>query len=1092
MLFVLLLLTLLINVLVAQWSSNPAVNNPISTAAGNQFNPVITTDGSGGAIIAWQDQRSGNYDIYAQRIDIAGVVRWTIDGILISPPDSNQINPTITSDSTGGAIITWQDHRSGNDDIYAQRLNGAGETQWTDGGVAISTAANDQFNPIIISDSLGGAFIAWQSTGVDTYPDLYAQRINSAGAVQWTIDGVAISSAAHIQSNHRIARDALGGLLITWQDYRNGTYDIYAQRINGAGVIQWPADGLAIRTGPNNQTVPAIVGDGIGGAIIVWQDWLSFSTYDDILGQHVSAIGSPYWGSYQIISATANPEISPSIINDGAGGAIITWYANDIHAQRVDYWGYHLWTSSGVAFSANASTQANPTIIGDGTGGAIIIWRSRLYACNYCLTSVQRITNTGIAQWKAGGALVSSRASYFNTPNITIDGTGGAIITLNYGNDIYAQNVDRFGNIGTGKFNFNAVTDIADDQGGKVRVSWQKLAPDTSTANSQLVHYNLWRKISPGSSANKKDTFADDSLSNYEFLTTVPAVQSPKYNVVVPTLEDSSATGIHRASFLVTAHTSNINSYYVSDEDSGYSVNNFEASGNSTVTYHAKSQPASPTDNELVSISDIPHDQGGQVRLRWSRSSSEDSVGSSQGINYCVWRKIPPDQTLPKTKPKVMQKLLGAESLSEFDYLTTVPAVQIPYYNFIVSTLADSTAEDINRFTFVVTAHTGNVNTYSISPPDSGYSVDNLSPSNVVQVSASMQLGPSVIVHWRKNTADPDVRFYEVHRSTTSGFISGDSTTIGITSDTSLVDASPVNGVVNYYRVIVVDIHGNKSSPSPQASAEVAATQQVAVHDRWNMISVPLTVPDFTATTLYPSATSPAYKYAGSYQAQSALQNGTGYWLKFSGNQTVDITGFLRNEDTVNVVKNWNMIGSISEAISTDNIMSIPDGMITSQFYNYEGSYIASTSIEPGKAYWVKVNQNGKLILSSSSAQPKSRITISPIPEAPPSAPDEDIATTNPQLPATYALQQNYPNPFNPSTVIRYAIPAGAIHESPVHVVLKVYTVLGEEVVTLVNEAQQAGYKSVEWDASSMPSGMYFYCLTAGNFIEVKKMLMIK
>src|SRR5688572_8257882 len=68
----------------AQWSSNPAVNNAICTAVDNQSNPTITSDGSGGAIITWLDFRGGTfYDIYAQRIDASGAVRWTSDGVAI-------------------------------------------------------------------------------------------------------------------------------------------------------------------------------------------------------------------------------------------------------------------------------------------------------------------------------------------------------------------------------------------------------------------------------------------------------------------------------------------------------------------------------------------------------------------------------------------------------------------------------------------------------------------------------------------------------------------------------------------------------------------------------------------------------------------------------------------------------------------------------------------------------------------------------------------------------------------------------------------------------------------------------------------------
>ncbi len=89
-------------------------------------------------------------------------------------------------------------------------------------------------------------------------------------------------------------------------------------------------------------------------------------------------------------------------------------------------------------------------------------------------------------------------------------------------------------------------------------------------------------------------------------------------------------------------------------------------------------------------------------------------------------------------------------------------------------------------------------------------------------------------------------------------------------------------------------------------------------------------------------------------------------------------------------------------------------------------------------------------------------------------------------LPTSYGLKQNYPNPFNPTTEIKYQLPEAA------HVKLTIYNILGQEVVQLVNTQQAIGFYSVKFDASQFASGTYIYRLEAGDFIQTKRMVLIK
>ncbi|TLY33725.1 MAG: T9SS type A sorting domain-containing protein [Ignavibacteria bacterium] len=89
-------------------------------------------------------------------------------------------------------------------------------------------------------------------------------------------------------------------------------------------------------------------------------------------------------------------------------------------------------------------------------------------------------------------------------------------------------------------------------------------------------------------------------------------------------------------------------------------------------------------------------------------------------------------------------------------------------------------------------------------------------------------------------------------------------------------------------------------------------------------------------------------------------------------------------------------------------------------------------------------------------------------------------------LPEEYTLRQNFPNPFNPSTTISYELP----HSSVVR--LSIFNTLGQEVLTLVNKFEDAGFKSVRFDGSKFPTGLYFYRMTAGRFVQTKKAMLLK
>lgn len=256
----------------------------VGTGTGNQILPQAVSVGSGETIVTWEDARNGtsNTDIYAQKLDASGSALWTANGVVVSSATGNQSKPSIglgLGDS--GSVIAWHD---GND-IFAQRLNGSGVAQWTANGVTICSAADAQINPVILKNSSTSAFIAWQDNRSGTNYDIYAQKVNSSGVVQLTTNGVAVSTASGDQTNPVMAIDASGGAVVAWDDFRSGSnLDVYAQRFNSSGAMQWTTNGVAVSTAANEQSGVSVAyvnnNQSDEGFIFTWNKDHRNSSYD--------------------------------------------------------------------------------------------------------------------------------------------------------------------------------------------------------------------------------------------------------------------------------------------------------------------------------------------------------------------------------------------------------------------------------------------------------------------------------------------------------------------------------------------------------------------------------------------------------------------------------------------------------------------------------------------------------------------------------------------------------------------------------------------------------------------------------------------
>jgi len=422
----------------SQWVSNTSENTPLCTDVNDQQEQRIVSDGKGGAIVTWSDFRTDITnriaDVYLQRVKADGTVAWANNGVAVCTNLTDQKTPFICGDNVGGAIICWQDLRSGNRDIYAQRFDSLGNALWAANGIPIVQKAASQTGIRIIEDGNNGFFLVWEDS-INGASDIYAQKINSEGALQWASNGIIVCNSLGLQINPRLVRDIAGGIIICWQDRRNGSnYDIFAQRISNIGTAVWAANGLSVCSAINTQSNPKIEPDNAGGAYIVWQDKRSALNFD-VYCQRINASGSLQWAvNGTIVCNAANSQSAIDATTEGiSNGIIITWKDgrnafNNIYAQFVNGSGSNVWNANGFLISTLGREQVNPNIVGVGNQSAVITWQDS--TVNGWDVYAQKINTSGNQLWNVGGTIVSDAIGNQTNPKNVSDGNGGNIFSF--------------------------------------------------------------------------------------------------------------------------------------------------------------------------------------------------------------------------------------------------------------------------------------------------------------------------------------------------------------------------------------------------------------------------------------------------------------------------------------------------------------------------------------------------------------------------------------------------------------------------------------------------------------------------------------
>ncbi len=392
-----------------------------------------------GMVYVWSDTRHGERDLYAQLINPSGQKMWGETGLLVDSKTDRQEDPVIISTSDNCVIIAWVDFSDDLDgNIYAQKLNAQGTKLWADGGVPLCTANKVQISLNIVPDNNGGAIVVWNDYRLSSI-GYYAQHINSTGTVSWQANGIRIGIEGANVGQNTFWEDGQNGAIIAFLAKNNNNItNIYGARILPNGTFSWGPTPLTNFTSDANQPGSVRLAPSTNDTfILAWEQKITGAENDyEIYIQKINLNGAVQFGANGInITNDPNVQEKPRLSASTNGDFFVVWedkrFDNntnpDVFVQKFNNAGTALWTNP-VAAAQMPERQIQARISSLNDGGCIVVWEDErdLNANNGSDIYAQRFTATGSITWEANGKPLSV---------LTGNQTGANVKVLN--NQIY-------------------------------------------------------------------------------------------------------------------------------------------------------------------------------------------------------------------------------------------------------------------------------------------------------------------------------------------------------------------------------------------------------------------------------------------------------------------------------------------------------------------------------------------------------------------------------------------------------------------------------------------------------------------------------
>ncbi|MCW8816640.1 MAG: T9SS type A sorting domain-containing protein [Ignavibacteriaceae bacterium] len=456
--------------LYAQWSNDPNTNLIISDMNGEQVLPKISLTSDGGCYIAWFDTRTGNYNVYLQRLDPAGNKMFATDGLLISDNPSNTwiVDWDMMADNSDNAVIAFSDIRAGGDfKVYAYLISPTGDFLWGADGVSLSTAADMQPNPSITQTTDGYYIIAWPN--LSTPSEIAVQKLDAAGNKLYGNDPMYISSGTNEQYTYPIPIPGVNGSYIIGFEGTTGSFPgltvhLYAQKYSSAGTPQWGSSPVTVcdAGGFPFYELTNIIPDGNFGVVFVWYDDRDFNNNYSTFVQRVDSSGSVLFtaNGVEASSLASNQHLNCDVVIDPSTYEIYAfWIEQDnlqsmagISGQKFSITGTKLWGNNGMTFKAmDSNTDLHMSALFEG-GNEYVYYLEYIGATQNNLAKAFSVDGNGNFNWTGNIVTFSSVVSSKSRLVSDVYSNGASVLAWSDGRQdnggIYAQDIQVDGSFG--------------------------------------------------------------------------------------------------------------------------------------------------------------------------------------------------------------------------------------------------------------------------------------------------------------------------------------------------------------------------------------------------------------------------------------------------------------------------------------------------------------------------------------------------------------------------------------------------------------------------------------------------------------------